>query len=141
MHIQNLSQYDKGKYKEMILDAAETVLWFLGFDRTVYSNNIKKKKGTRKGYDELREELNRHIADINLHKINVKEDEDIVTANTSNNPFGCQDYNNNKLSASLLKLKIRNTTAYLNWRIEILKRDNFKCRMRSASVKENKGQD
>jgi len=52
-----LSQYDKEKYKEMILDASETVLGFLGFDRTVYSNsNIKKKKGRRKWYDELREE-------------------------------------------------------------------------------------
>ena len=30
-----LSQYDKEKYKEMILDAAETVLGFLDFDRTV----------------------------------------------------------------------------------------------------------
>jgi len=25
----------------------------------------------------------------------------------------------------LLKLKIRNTTKYLNWRLSILKRDNF----------------
>jgi hypothetical protein len=44
-----LSQYDKEKYKEMILDAAETVLGLFGFDRTVYrSSNIKKKKGRRK---------------------------------------------------------------------------------------------
>ena len=34
-----------------------------------------------------------------------------------------------KLSTSLLKLKIRNTTAYLSWRIAILKRDKFKCRI------------
>jgi DNA polymerase elongation subunit (family B) len=57
----SLSQYDKEKYKEMILDAAETVLGFLGFDRAVYSSNIKKKKGTRKWYDELREEQTRDI--------------------------------------------------------------------------------
>jgi DNA polymerase elongation subunit (family B) len=56
-----LSQYDKEKYKEMILDAAETVLGFLGFDRTVYSSDIKKKKGKRKWYDELREERTRDI--------------------------------------------------------------------------------
>jgi hypothetical protein len=40
-----LNYYDKDKYKEMILDAAETVLKFLGFDRTVYGtqrNNRKK---------------------------------------------------------------------------------------------------
>ena len=56
-----LSQYDKEKYKEMILDAAETVLGFLDFDRTVYSSNIKKKKGRRKWYEELREERTRDI--------------------------------------------------------------------------------
>ncbi|HEY6883746.1 MAG TPA: DNA polymerase domain-containing protein, partial [Nitrososphaeraceae archaeon] len=58
---ESLSQYNKEKYKEMILDAAETVLGFLGFDRTVYSSNIKKKKGRRKWYDELREEPTRDI--------------------------------------------------------------------------------
>jgi hypothetical protein len=38
----------------------------------------------------------------------------------------------------LLKLKIRNTTKYLNWRLSILKRDNFTCKMCHASVKEKK---
>jgi hypothetical protein len=38
----------------------------------------------------------------------------------------------------LLKLKIRNTTQYLNWRIAILKRDNFTCKICHASVKDNK---
>ncbi len=38
----------------------------------------------------------------------------------------------------LLKLKIRNTTQYLNWRIAILQRDNFTCKICHASVKENK---
>ena len=38
----------------------------------------------------------------------------------------------------LLKLKIRNTTKYLNWRISILKRDNFTCKICHASVKDNK---
>jgi hypothetical protein len=86
----------------------------------------------------VRQELNRHIASINLHKIDTDEDkEDIVIASTANNLFGSQD-DNNKLSAPLLKLKIRNTTEYLNWRIAILKRDNFKCRMCTASIKDNK---
>ncbi|HET7391449.1 MAG TPA: DNA polymerase domain-containing protein [Nitrososphaeraceae archaeon] len=48
------NNYDKQKYREMILDAAETILGLFGFDRTVYSNI--KKKGRRKWYDELREE-------------------------------------------------------------------------------------
>jgi hypothetical protein len=38
----------------------------------------------------------------------------------------------------LLKLKIRNTTQYLNWRLSILKRDNFTCRICHDSVKDNK---
>jgi hypothetical protein len=38
----------------------------------------------------------------------------------------------------LLKLKIRNTTKYLNWRLSILKRDNFACRICHASIKDNK---
>ena len=33
-----LPLYDKEKYKEMVLDAAETVLGFFGFDRMAYSN-------------------------------------------------------------------------------------------------------
>ena len=38
--------YDKEKYKEMILDAAETVLGYFGFDRTLYRNkkDIPKRK-------------------------------------------------------------------------------------------------
>jgi DNA polymerase elongation subunit (family B) len=58
--IENLSSlppYDKEKYKEMILDAAETVLGFFGFDRCVYSNS---KKG-RKWYEELRDQRARDI--------------------------------------------------------------------------------
>jgi hypothetical protein len=39
----------------------------------------------------------------------------------------------------LLKLKIRNTTKYLNWRLWILNRDNFTCKICHTSVKENKG--
>ena len=41
-------------------------------------------------------------------------------------------------STPLLKLKIRNTTTYLNWRLSILKRDNFTCKICHASVKDNK---
>jgi DNA polymerase elongation subunit (family B) len=54
-----LPQYDKEKYKEMLLDAAETVLGFFGFDRTAYSNIKKGRK--RKWYEELREQRVRDI--------------------------------------------------------------------------------
>jgi 5-methylcytosine-specific restriction endonuclease McrA len=37
-----------------------------------------------------------------------------------------------------LKLRIRNTTQYLRWRIAILRRDNFRCQVCTASIKANK---
>src|ERR671930_2398311 len=52
-NIKTLPPYDKEKYKEMILDAAETVLGFFGFDRTAYSNF---KNGRKKWYEEMREQ-------------------------------------------------------------------------------------
>ncbi|MFL6328100.1 MAG: hypothetical protein ACJ71I_11555 [Nitrososphaeraceae archaeon] len=57
-NIKSLPTYDKEKYKEMILDAAETVLGFFGFDRSTYSN---LKKGRKKWYEELREQRVRDI--------------------------------------------------------------------------------
>jgi hypothetical protein len=86
----------------------------------------------------VREELNRHIGSIiNLHKIGIQGDEDVivVVANTGN-PF--DDQGDTELSASPLRLKIRNTTEYLKWRIAILKRDDFKCQVCLASIKDNK---
>ena len=44
--LKSIPQYDKEKYKEMILDVAETVLGFFGFDRTAYGN---LKKGRKNG--------------------------------------------------------------------------------------------
>ena len=62
----------------------------------------------------VKEELDRRIASINLHKIDIQEDEEDIIANTSN--LFDDQHDNNELPASLLKLKIRNTTEYLNWR-------------------------
>jgi DNA polymerase elongation subunit (family B) len=54
-----IPQYDKEKYKEMILDAAEIVPGYFGFDRTAYSDI---KKGRRKTwYEEIREQRARDI--------------------------------------------------------------------------------
>jgi DNA polymerase elongation subunit (family B) len=55
------SNYDKEKYREMILDAAETVLGYFGFDRTVYGNkrNIVKRKWW--WLEELRQEREKDI--------------------------------------------------------------------------------
>lgn len=54
-----LPQYDKEKYKEMVLDAAETVLGYFGFNRTAYSN-IKNGR-SKKWYEELKEQRTRDI--------------------------------------------------------------------------------
>jgi 5-methylcytosine-specific restriction endonuclease McrA len=55
---------------------------------------------------------------------------------------GVDDNPNNVIQATpptpLLKLKIRNTTKYLNWRLSVLKRDNFACKICHASVKGDK---
>jgi hypothetical protein len=58
-NLASLPQYDKEKYKEMILDAAETGLGYFGFNRTAYSN-IKKGR-RRKWYEELPEQSTRDI--------------------------------------------------------------------------------
>jgi DNA polymerase elongation subunit (family B) len=60
-NMNSITQYDKEKYKQMILDAAEIVLGFFGFDRTVYSN-LKRNNGKRKKwYEELKEQTERDI--------------------------------------------------------------------------------
>jgi DNA polymerase elongation subunit (family B) len=59
-NIKSLPQYDKEKYKEMILDAAETVLGFFGFDMSTYSN-IKKGRRKWRWYEELRDQKARDI--------------------------------------------------------------------------------
>ena len=60
--VKSLPSYDKEKYKEMILDAAEAVLGFIVFYRTAYSG-FKKNNGKRKWrwYEELREHRARDI--------------------------------------------------------------------------------
>jgi hypothetical protein len=58
--------------------------------------------------------------------------------------FEDNDYPNNvnnllaPPTSHLLKLKIRKTTKYLNWRLSIIKRDNLTCKICHASVKNNK---
>ena len=39
----NNLQYDKEKYRELLLDAAETVLEIFGFDRTLFGKSKDKK--------------------------------------------------------------------------------------------------
>ena len=83
----------------------------------------------------VREELNRHSSQrrVNLNKMEEEEEDAVVIADT-NHLFD----NDTILSPSLLKLRIRNTTEYLNWRIAILRRDNFRCQICTASIKDNK---
>ncbi len=53
--------YDKEKYKEMILDAAETVLGYFDFDRTLYGGKKNMSKRKRWWMEELRQERERDI--------------------------------------------------------------------------------
>ena len=52
--------YDKEKYRQMILDAAETVPGYFEFDRTVYGSNLGKNR-KKKWYQELHEERTKDI--------------------------------------------------------------------------------
>jgi hypothetical protein len=54
-NIQSMPSYDKEKYKEMILDAAETVLGLFGFDKSTYSS-LERNNGRRKWFEELKEQ-------------------------------------------------------------------------------------
>jgi DNA polymerase elongation subunit (family B) len=56
--------YDKEKYREMLLEAAETILGYFGFDRTVYGDN-NRKNGNRRWWHKLREE---QIRDIEIER-------------------------------------------------------------------------
>src|SRR5919107_4224728 len=47
-------EYDKEKYREMILDAAETVLGYFGFDRILYGD---KKKIPKRKWKEISKEI------------------------------------------------------------------------------------
>ena len=55
----NTLNNDKDKYREMILDAAETVLGHFGFDRSLYGMPMTNRK--RKWFEELRGERTKDI--------------------------------------------------------------------------------
>ena len=61
MNTEDTINYDKEKYREILLNAAETILAFFGFDRTVYGN--KKNIGSRKWrwLNELKQEREKDI--------------------------------------------------------------------------------
>jgi hypothetical protein len=51
--------YDKEKYREMLLEAAETVLSYFGFDRTLFGDTSRSKN--RKWWYQLREQRQKDI--------------------------------------------------------------------------------
>jgi hypothetical protein len=46
-NLKSIQQYDKEKYKEMVLDAAETVIGFFGLDIS-FGDALKQEIGTGK---------------------------------------------------------------------------------------------
>ena len=49
--------YDKEKYREMLLEAVDSILGYFGFDRTVYGD----RKKNRKWWYQLRQERRKDI--------------------------------------------------------------------------------
>ena len=66
--VSNNLDYDKEKYEEMIFDAAETVLGFCGFDRTVYGDRKSIAPRKWRWLQELRQEREN---DIRLEMDNI----------------------------------------------------------------------
>jgi DNA polymerase elongation subunit (family B) len=58
-----VTSYDKEKYRDLLLDAAETVLGYFGFDSSVYmkSENNERNNKKKKWWDELRKERRKDI--------------------------------------------------------------------------------
>ena len=64
--INEAHDYDKEKYREMLLEATETTLGYFGFDRTIYGDAIQKKN--RKWWYKLRDERRKDIdTERNIH--------------------------------------------------------------------------
>jgi hypothetical protein len=57
--------YDREKYREMLLEAAETVPGYFGFDRTIYDVKATRKKN-KKWWDGLKQE---QMIDIQTEKV------------------------------------------------------------------------
>jgi DNA polymerase elongation subunit (family B) len=54
-------RYDKEKYREMILDAAQSVLGYFGFDRTVYGDKRNTTPRKWRWLQELKQQRERDI--------------------------------------------------------------------------------
>ena len=62
--------YDKEKYREMLLETAESILGYFGFDRTLYGD----RKKNRKWWYELRDERRKDIET----ETNAHDGEDVI---------------------------------------------------------------
>jgi DNA polymerase elongation subunit (family B) len=71
--IREENNYDKERYRDMMLEATETVLGYFGFDSRIYGNTIRKKN--RKWWYELRGERRKDIeVERNVHDGYTPED-------------------------------------------------------------------
>jgi hypothetical protein len=61
-------RYDREKYIEMILDAAQTVLGYFGFDRTIYGNKRNTTPRKWRWLQELRQQRERDIRTETLER-------------------------------------------------------------------------
>jgi hypothetical protein len=91
--------------------------------------NEEKEKEEKKQLTKVFDENRSVIEEIQKEEVGVGEtlkntDRIIISNNES-----CDYDRGITLPPHLLKLKIRNKTEYLKWRISVLERDNFRCRM------------
>jgi hypothetical protein len=61
-------RYDREKYIEMILNAAQTVLGYFGFDRTIYGNKRNTTPRKWRWLQELRQQRERDIRTETLER-------------------------------------------------------------------------
>ena len=95
------------------------------FEKIVNEEKEKEKeKQLTKVFDENRSAIEETQKEVGLGETLKNTDRIIISNNES-----CDYDRGITLPPHLLKLKIRNKTEYLKWRISVLERDNFRCRM------------
>jgi hypothetical protein len=99
----------------------------------IVNEEKEKQQQLTKVFDENRIAIKETQKEVGLGETLKNTDRIIISNNES-----CDYDRGITLPPHLLKLKIRNKTEYLKWRISVLERDNFSCRVCSASMKDNK---
>ena len=124
-NIYNINRnFDYATIKVMILKSFEKIVRKEFNRRLFLSLQYQHQQQQQQGITDINQQRKLEIQDEGKQEEEAITNYDAATANS--------------LSTSILKLRLRNSSKYLNWRIAILKRDNFRCQICSASIKDNK---